>query len=75
MKEYQAGLGLGIKEYGIIFVFTDSDLQIFVQSAGRLGTATAVADDGISGGALEGAIHVDNGVWMYQMTTKVWPQN
>ena len=72
MKEYQAGLGLGIKEYAIIFVFTDSDsLNSFVQKGWSFGAqATAVADDGISGGALEGAIHVDNGVWMYQMTTK-----
>ena len=72
MKEYQAGLGLGIKEYAIIFVFTDSDsLNSFVKKGWSFGAqATAVADDGISGGALEGAIHVDNGVWMYQMTTK-----
>ena len=72
MKEYQAGLGLGIKEYAVIFVFSSPEAwQSFVDNGWSFGAeATAAADDGSNGSSLEGALHVSEDVWVYQMTTK-----
>ena len=72
MQEYQAGLGLGIKEYAVIFVFsTEEAWTDFVQKGWNFGAqATAAANDGANGGSLEGAVQVAPGVWVYQMTTK-----
>ena len=72
MGEYQAGLGLGIKEYAVIFVFArEADWKNFVTSGWKFnGQATAAADDGVNGGAMEGALSVADGIWIYQLTTK-----
>jgi len=72
MQEYQAGLGLGIKEYSVIFVFANQEVwQTFVDKGWNFGAqATAAANDGSSGGSLEGAVQISDGVWIYQMTTK-----
>ena len=72
MQEYQAGLGLGVKEYAVIFVFaSDSAWQTFVDKGWSFGAqATAAANDGSNGGSLEGAVQVADDVWVYQMTTK-----
>lgn len=72
MQEYQAGIGLGVKEYAIIFVFGTQDAwQSFVAHGWNFDTqATAAATDGSAGGSLEGAIYIGSDVWIYQMTTK-----
>lgn len=72
MNEFQAGLGLGIKEYALIFVFdNEAAWNSFVDKGWEFGAqATAAADDGMNGNSMEGAISVTSGVWMYQMTTK-----
>ncbi|MDQ0204227.1 lipid-binding SYLF domain-containing protein [Pectinatus haikarae] len=72
MQEYQAGLGLGVKEYAVIFVFANEDAwNTFVEKGWSFGAqATAAANDGVSGDSLEGAVMVSPGVWIYQMTTK-----
>lgn len=72
MEEYQVGLGLGVKEYAVIFVFANQEAwKSFVEKGWSFGAeATAAASDGVSGGAFEGAIQVSPGVWVYQMTTK-----
>lgn len=72
MKQYQAGLGLGIKEYAVIFVFSNQDAwNTFVNKGWSFGgQATAVADDGVNGDSMEGAFQVAPGTWLYQMATK-----
>ncbi|WP_346353288.1 YSC84-related protein [Azotosporobacter soli] len=72
MTEVQAGLGLGIKEFALIFVFEDQGAwNKFVDSGWEFGgQATAAAKDGVGGDSLQGAVSVSSGVWMYQLTTK-----
>jgi len=70
MVEVQAGLGIGIKSFSVIFVFeTEKALQSFVNSGWEFGgQATAAAKYENNGGAYEGAANVSEGVWMYQLT-------
>ncbi len=72
MKELSAGLGLGAKEYNLIFLLNTRDAwENFIIGKTRFGvSAEASADDGISGGTIEGAEYVAPGVWVFQMTTK-----
>jgi len=72
MKELSAGLGLGAKEYNLIFLINTRDAwENFIAGKTRFGaTAEATADDGVNGGAIEGAEYVAPGVWAFQMTTK-----
>lgn len=72
MKEYTVGLGLGVKEYSLVFVFKDqSKWRTFVDKGWSFGgEATVAASDGVSGDSMEGAFQVAPGVWLYQMTTK-----
>ena len=72
MSEFQAGLGLGIKEYAVIFVFdNEAAWNSFVDAGWEFGAqATAAASDGVNGDSMQGALSVTSGVWMYQMTTK-----
>jgi lipid-binding SYLF domain-containing protein len=65
-----AGLGLGVKDYRVIFVFeNDKALARFLDS-GWSGSAQtdAAAKVGKSGAAYSGAVEVDPGVWVYQIT-------
>ena len=65
-----AGLGLGVKDYRVIFVFeNDKALARFLDS-GWSGSAQtdAAAKAGKSGAAYSGAVEVDPGVWVYQIT-------
>jgi lipid-binding SYLF domain-containing protein len=70
MIEIQAGLGLGIKRFRLIWVFqTQKALENFINSWWELGsqaTASAQLDD--KGGGLAGAIAISQDVWMYQLT-------
>jgi len=71
MAEVQAGLGFGVKNFRLIWVFEKkADLDRFIHSGWELGaqsTASAkVAGQGAS--AFAGAISVTPGVWLYQLT-------
>ncbi len=70
MVEVQAGLGMGIKKFRVIFVFdTQKALNDFINSGWEFGgQTTAAAKSGDQGLALAGAISVAPGVWMYQLT-------
>ena len=72
MVEIQAGLGLGIKKFHVIFIFeTEEALHQFVNSGWEFGgQATAAATTGKAGAAYQGALSVMPGVWMYQLTDK-----
>lgn len=72
MKELSAGLGIGAKEYNLIFLINTRDAwDNFIIGKTRFGaSAEASADDGYSGGTIEGADYVAPGVWVFQMTTK-----
>jgi len=72
MGEYQLGLGFGIKEYALIFVFGNEEaINKFTKSGWKFtGEADAAATDSVNGGTIENAINVGDGIWMYQMTTK-----
>ena len=65
-----AGIGLGVKDYRVIFVFeNDQALARFLDS-GWSGSAQtdAAAKAGKSGAAYSGAVEVSPGVWVYQIT-------
>jgi lipid-binding SYLF domain-containing protein len=72
MLELQAGLGMGVKKFSVIFVFdNEKALNSFVNSGWQFGgQATAAASTGTQGGAMAGAALVSDGVWMYQLTDK-----
>jgi len=72
MLELQAGLGMGVKKFSVIFVFdTEKAFDSFVNSGWQFGgQATAAATTGAQGGAMAGAASVSDGVWMYQLTDK-----
>ncbi len=70
MVEIQAGLGVGVKQYAIVFVFeTERALRSFVDQGWELsGQASLAAKAGEAGAAYQGAIAVAPGIWMYQIT-------
>jgi lipid-binding SYLF domain-containing protein len=70
MVEVQAGLGLGIKKFSLIFVFeTQAALYQIVNSGWEFGgQATAAAKAGDAGGSLQGAVAVGKDTWLYQLT-------
>jgi lipid-binding SYLF domain-containing protein len=72
MREVQAGLGMGVKKFSVIFVFENQKaLNDFIDGGWEFGgQTTAAAKSGGGGGSLEGAVAVSPGVWMYQMTDK-----
>ncbi len=72
MIELQAGLGMGVKKFSVIFVFdNDKVFNGFVNSGWQFGgQTTAAAKNGDKGAALAGAVSVSDGVWMYQLTDK-----
>jgi len=65
-----AGLGVGVKDYRVIFVFeNEASLAKFMESGWAAETqADAAAKAGNSGGAYSGAIMVAPGVWVYEIT-------
>jgi lipid-binding SYLF domain-containing protein len=72
MLELQAGLGMGVKKFRVVFVFdNEKAFNSFVNSGWQFGgQSTAAAKDGDKGGAMAGAVSVSDGVWMYQLTDK-----
>lgn len=70
MLEVQAGLGLGIKKFRMVWVFEKTaDYNKFVNAGWEVGGQTsAAAKTGDKGAALAGAVSVSPGVWLYQLT-------
>jgi lipid-binding SYLF domain-containing protein len=70
MLEVQAGLGLGVKKFRLVWVFEKAaDFNKFVNSGWEVGGQTsAAAKTGDKGAALAGAVSVSPGVWLYQLT-------
>ena len=71
MAEVQAGLGIGVKNFRLIWVFEKkADLDRFVNSGWEIGAQTTasakVAGQGAS--VFAGAVSVMPGVWLYQLT-------
>jgi lipid-binding SYLF domain-containing protein len=69
MFEVQAGLGLGVKKFALVWVFDNaSALDKFVNSGWEIGgQANATAKVGAKGDAYSGAMSVSPGVWLYQL--------
>ena len=72
MKEVGVGLGLGVKEYDLIFVIgTEEAWDSFISGDIKFAaSAEAAANDGVTGDSIEGASIAAKGVWVYQMTKK-----
>ena len=72
MLELQAGLGVGVQKFRVVFIFdTEKAFDHFVNSGWEFGgQSTVAAKTSDRGGALEGAVSVSDGVWMYQLTDK-----
>jgi lipid-binding SYLF domain-containing protein len=73
MLELQAGLGMGVKKFRVVFVFENQKaFDSFVNSGWEFGgqTSAAAKTSPDKGGSMEGAASVSEGVWMYQLTDK-----
>ncbi len=70
MAEVQAGIGMGVKKFKLVWVFeTEKALNEFINSGWELGAqATAAAKTGDKGSSYQGAVAVAPGVWLYQAT-------
>jgi len=70
MLEIQAGLGIGVKKFRLVWVFlTEAALNGFVDSGWELGSqATVAAQYDDKGGGLAGAIAISKDIWLYQLT-------
>jgi lipid-binding SYLF domain-containing protein len=71
MVEVQAGLGVGVKKFRLVWVFEkQSDLNKFINAGWELG-AQATASAQVSGQGKEvfaGAMSISPGVWLYQLS-------
>ena len=67
-----AGLGIGVKDYRVIFMFENNDALSRFLDSGWSGSAQAdaAAKTSKAGGAYSGAAEVAPGVWVYQITKK-----
>jgi lipid-binding SYLF domain-containing protein len=65
-----AGLGVGVKDYRVIFVFENEKALAQFINSGWSGSAQsdAAAKAGTSGAAYSGAVEAAPGVWVYQIT-------
>lgn len=72
MVELQAGLGFGISKFRNVFVFkTKAAMDSFINTGWQFGgQATAGVKTADSGGAMQGAVSVDNDMWLYQLTER-----
>ena len=70
MVEVQAGLGLGVKKFRLVWVFENEGvLNRFIDSGWEFGgQATAAAKLSDQGGAFAGAMSISPGIWLYQLT-------
>ena len=72
MKEMGLGLGLGVKEYDLIFVIsTEEAWKSFISGDIKFASsAEASASDGVTGDSMAGASVAGKGIWVYQITKK-----
>ena len=70
MASAGAGLGMGVKDYVVVFVFENEKALAQFLNSGWSGSrqADAAAKAGEKGGAYSGAAEVAPGVWVYQIT-------
>jgi lipid-binding SYLF domain-containing protein len=70
MAEVQAGLGIGVKKFQLVWVFENAQaLNNFVNAGWEIGAqATASAKTGDKGASYQGAVAVAPGVWLYQVS-------
>jgi lipid-binding SYLF domain-containing protein len=70
MAELQAGLGMGAKNFRLVWVFTTEEaFNRFVNQGWEFGAqATAEAQKGDQGAGMAGALAVSPGVYLYQIT-------
>jgi lipid-binding SYLF domain-containing protein len=70
MIEIQAGLGMGVKKFRLVWIFENkNNLDTFINSGWELGgQGTAAAQVSGQGGAFAGALSISPGVWLYQLT-------
>ena len=70
MIELQAGLGVGVEKFRVVFLFDNQRaFDSFVNSGWEFGgQSTVAAKSGDNGGGMAGAVAVADGVWMYQLT-------
>lgn len=70
MAEIQAGLGLGVKKFMLVWVFeNEKAFNEFVNSGWAIGgQASAAAKAGEKGGSYQGAVAIADGIWLYQLT-------
>jgi lipid-binding SYLF domain-containing protein len=70
MGSVGAGLGVGVKDYRVVFVFENEKALAQFLDSGWSGSAQAdaAAKAGEKGGAYSGAVEVEPGVWVYQIT-------
>lgn len=70
MVEVQAGLGIGVKKFRLVWVFQDkADFDAFVNSGWELGAqANATAKAADTGGGMAGAMSIKPGVYLFQLT-------
>jgi lipid-binding SYLF domain-containing protein len=70
MAEVQAGLGMGVKKFRLVWVFdTPKAFNDFVNAGWEIGAqATASAKAGDKGTSYQGAVSVSPGVWLYQLS-------
>jgi lipid-binding SYLF domain-containing protein len=68
--EVQAGIGLGVKKYDLVFVFANRQALVnFVHNGWQYsGQTTLSAKTKDAGRAYQGAVAVSPGVWLYQLT-------
>jgi lipid-binding SYLF domain-containing protein len=65
-----AGLGVGVKDYRVVFIFENEKALATFLDSGWSGSAQtdAAAKAGDKGAAYSGAVEVAPGVWVYQIT-------
>jgi lipid-binding SYLF domain-containing protein len=70
MAMLQAGLGVGVTEFHLVWVFErESDLTNFVNNGFELGADLNLqVNPGTGGGLYSGAVEVQPGVWLYQIS-------
>jgi lipid-binding SYLF domain-containing protein len=70
MGSVGAGLGVGVKDYRVIFVFENDKSYSNFLNSGWSGSAQtdAAAKAGSKGGAFSGAEELGPGIWVYQIT-------
>jgi len=70
MAMLQAGLGVGVTEFHLVWVFErESDLTNFVNNGFELGADLNLqVNPGTGGGLFNGAVEVQPGVWLFQIS-------